>query len=519
MRTGYAPRGGKSRVAPRGRPRFITHGWYLCNRRSIGNAQSAIAVLAFCLYADPVLAAPPPIQIPTEEQLQPGEEAAPGAGPFGFLSGIGRTNFLLGNMWGLRPWLSQYGLSFALQETSEVLGNVTGGSRTGFEYDGLTQMALALDTQRAFDWYGGTFLASALQIHGRNLSADNLQTLQTASGIEADRATRLWELWYDQKFLEENRLDVKIGQQSLDQEFIVSQNALYLINTMFGWPMVTSADLPGGGPAYPLSALGARARARPVDPLTFLVGAYSGSPAPKGTGDPQVLNPSGLSFPLNQGVLVFSEMQYQYPSLGSMLYAEQEEPLGRTYKLGFWYDSENFDDLLHDQANLSLANPASSGIPRTHRGDWGVYGVADQLIWVDPKEADRTINLFFRALGAPQSDRNLITFSLNAGMTFHEPFLHRDDDTFALGMGYAKVSADAAQLDRDIAFFTGTPFPVRGGETFIEATYQYQAAPWWQLQPDMQYVFNPGAGVLNQNGNGQRVKNELVLGIRTNILF
>ena len=52
----------------------------------------------------------------------------------------------------------------------------------------------------------------------------------------------------------------KIGQQSLDQEFIVSQNALLFVNTMFGWPMVPSADLPGGGPAYPLSALGVRLR-------------------------------------------------------------------------------------------------------------------------------------------------------------------------------------------------------------------------------------------------------------------
>ena len=47
---------------------------------------------------------------------------------------------------------------------------------------------------------------------------------------------------------------------------------------MFGWPMLPSADLPGGGPAYPLSALGVRLKARPIDPLTFLVGVFNGSP-------------------------------------------------------------------------------------------------------------------------------------------------------------------------------------------------------------------------------------------------
>src|SRR5271163_3088549 len=238
------------------------------------------AFVAGCLWSGSAAAAPPPISIPVEpDSFQSSQPGAFTAAPFGFLSGISRSNYLLGDMWGLRTLLSQYGMSFALQETSEVLGNATGGDRRGFEYDGLTQMVLQLDTQRAFGWYGGTFNASALQIHGRSLSADNLGTLQTSSGIEADRATRLWELWYDQKFLDEDRLDLKVGQQSLDQEFMVSQNANLFVNTMFGWPMLPSADLPGGGPAYPLSAPGVRLRAKPTDSLTFLTGVFSGSPA------------------------------------------------------------------------------------------------------------------------------------------------------------------------------------------------------------------------------------------------
>jgi porin len=143
----------------------------------------------------------------------------------------------------------------------------------------------------------------------------------------------------------------------------------------------------------------------------------------------------------------------------------------------------------------------------------------DQLIWVDPSETDRTISLFGRIMGAPQADRNLITFSMNAGLTFHEPFLHRDDDTFGIGMGYTRVSRSAAALDAATAAFTGAFVPTRGGETYVEITYQYQATPWWQLQPDIQYVFNPGGGIANPNAPTQRVGNELVLGLRTNILF
>ncbi len=249
-----------------------------------------LGIAASCISAwlsvGPAAAAPPPLLVPGEiEALQPNPaEGGAGEGPFGFLTGISKSGNLLGDMWGLRPLLGKYGISLAVSETSEVLGNVTGGLHQGFEYDGLTQMAVQLDTQQAFGWYGGTFRASALQIHGRNLSADNLLTLQTASGIEADPGARLWELWYQQKFLEEDRADVKIGQMSLDQEFIVSQNALVFVNTMFGWPLVPSDDLPGGGPAYPLSALGVRLRARPTDSLTALLAVTNGNPRAQQSG-------------------------------------------------------------------------------------------------------------------------------------------------------------------------------------------------------------------------------------------
>jgi len=426
---------------------------------------------------------------------------------------------MLGEMWGLRPWLSQYGVTLTVQETSESLGNVTGGVHRGFDYDGLTTATLQLDTERAFGWHGGTANISGLQIHGRNLSAENLSTLQTASGIEANRATRLWEVWYQQKFLEDDRFDIKIGQQSLDQEFMVSQNALYFVNTMFGWPMLPSADMPGGGPAYPLSALGFRLRAHPTESLTFLAGVFNGSPSPDDSGDPQKRNRAGVSFPMKDGPLLIAEMQYAYPSLNTLVQADETEPLARLYKLGLWYDGKRFDDQRIDENGLSLADPGSSGVPRSHRGNHAFYAVADQMVWRDYEEPDRTVNVFLRAMGTPDEDRNLIDLSLNAGLTVHEPFLHRDDDTFGIGVGFAKVGGHAAALDKDTGAFGGAYNPIRHSETFVEVTYQYQVTPWWQLQPDVQYVFNPGGGIVNPNSPDQRVGDELVTGVRTNILF
>ena len=461
-------------------------------------------------------AAPPPISIPAA----PDENQPTASGLFGFLDGINRSSALLGDMWGLRTALSRRGISLAIQETSEYLGNTSGGTRRGFEYDGLTQVLAQLDTQRAYGHYGGLLNVSVLNVHGKNLSTDNLQTLQTASGIEAQRSTRLWELWYDQKFLDEDRLDVKIGQQSLDQEFMVSTNALYFVNTMFGWPMLPSANMPAGGPAYPLSALGARISARPVNGVNLLAGVFNGSPVKNDNGtDPQLQNRHGTSFPWGDGRLYIAEMQFSYPALGSMVEPGQTQPLGWTYRIGAWYNTKSLADMRTDQNGLSLVDPASNGIRLQHRGNHAVYAVADKLIWRDASDPNRTAAIFGRVMGTPLTDRNLISFSMNAGLVLHSPFRTRPADTFGIGMGYARVSNQVTQLDRDTVSLTGSPSPIRTGETFVELTYQYQLKPWIQLQPDIQYVVRPGAGVPSQDDPSQRIKNEFIIGLRTNISF
>jgi porin len=481
---------------------------------------AAAAVGLVTASGGPSLAAPPPLSVPiTSEDTNPDGTRVSTT----FLSDLQRSDFLLGDLFGLRSSLSPYGISIAIQETSEVIGNVTGGIRRGADYDGLTQAILQLDTQRAFGWYGGLFNVSALQVHGRNLSADNLASLQTSSGIEADRATRLWELWYDQKFLDEDRLDIKIGQQSLDQEFIVNPNGAYFVNTMFGWPVVPSYDLPGGGPAYPLSAPTIRVRYRPVNSLALLVAVSSGSPASTNEGDSQQANASGTSFPFNRGPLVFVELQYSYPSLGGMAYPGEGAPLGHTYRLGAWFDNERFDDQRLGTDGLSLASPASNGISIPHHGDYSFYAVADQMVWRQQTNPNRSVSVFGRAMGTPQGDINLVDYSFNGGVVYHFPFAGRPDDTAGFGFGYAHVSTAAQAYDRAAAAYnaaapSGAYFPIRSSETFVEATYQYQVYPWWQLQPDAQYIFRPGGGAVSQI-TGQRIKNELVLGLRTNVLF
>ena len=236
---------------------------------SVGVAQAQAPVLGPAERQSPT---PGPVGGPAVAQ-------GPSPGEPGFTTQLFSSSraTLLGDMFGLRTVLGNYGISLGVLETSEVFGNASGGVRRQAAYDGLTTMTLGIDTQRAFGWDGGSISLSALQIHGRNLSADSLLTLQTASGIEATPATRLWEAWYQQAFLH-GAADIKIGQQSLDQEFIGSLYAGTFLNTMMGWPVVPSYDLYAGGPAYPLSSLGVRLRAR-SGAWTVLGGVFDDNPS------------------------------------------------------------------------------------------------------------------------------------------------------------------------------------------------------------------------------------------------
>ncbi|MEM5446076.1 carbohydrate porin [Paraburkholderia guartelaensis] len=438
--------------------------------------------------------------------------AGAAAAPTGFWE---RSN-LLGDMGGLRTLLGDHGITFNAQETSELYGNFSGGISKGASYNGATQFGLSVDTDKALGLKGGTFFVDALQIHGHGITAARLNALQAVSGVEAEASTRLWELWYQQAI--GDKFDVRIGQQSLDQEFIISQYGSTFANATFGWPVLAATDMPAGGPAYPLSSLGVRLRFKPSDSMTILGGIFDGNPAP-GNGDPQQLNASGTRFNLHNGVMMIGEVQYainQPPAGGSG--SAQPGGLPGTYKLGFWYNNNHFADQHLDTNGISLASPASNGVPATHRGNFSIYAVADQMVWRPSADSPQSVGVFTRVMGAP-GDRNLLDFNINGGVVLKAPFKGRDSDSVGLAVSYANVSSSASALDRDIATLKTPGYPVRSAETVIEATYQYRVAPWWLLQGELQYIFHPGGGIPDPNNSGARIGNEAVAGLRTVVTF
>jgi porin len=465
---------------------------------------------------------PPDLSLPqlAEPQFRADAATAPSAaaatGPWSFVDLKGPN--LLGDMWGLRPALANYGVTLTILENVETFGNLSGGVKQGFEADGLTTVTLQMDTEKAFGLKGGTLNVSGLQYWGGNLTANNLLVLQTLTDIEAPVGVRLWELWYQQKF--SDKFDIKVGEQSLDQEFTISPTAnTFFINGVSGWPALPTINLPGGGPVYPLAGLGVRARAQLTDNITLLAGVFNGSPIPWDWPNSPTSNPHGVSFPLGTGTLAIAELQYAYGSSASGK-ANAEGPMPGVYKIGAWYDSYKFDDQQTDAMGLPLASPLSNGTPLTHHGDFSLYGVADQMIWRSKDNSNRSLNVFVRPMFTPYQDRNLVNASINAGFALRAPLPTRDNDVFGVEMGTAWASSGASGFDRQMQFFQPSVYtPIRSSETFVEASYQFQVLPSWVVQPNVQYFVNPGLGIANPDDPAQRIKNEIVVGLRTNVNF
>ncbi|MGB8898767.1 MAG: carbohydrate porin [Methylocella sp.] len=302
--------------------------------------------------------------------------------------------------------------------------NPIGGVKQGAAYEGLLYMVLDADLAKIAGLDGLSFRVNAYQIHGRQLSASNIFDLAIVDSIEARPATRLFELWVEQKFGDLALL--RVGQLAADNQFFISEfgNTLY-INSTFGWPTIFEEDLPSTGPNYPLATPGVRLKVTPNDRLALLAGLYDGDPAGAGfTGTEQIKDPAGLNFRLRDPPLLMAEAQYKY---------NQDKTAGGlagTIKLGGWYHFGKFDDEFFDVDGKSLADPSSSGVARTHSGNYGIYGVIDQMLWRRPgDDPKKGVGAFARATFSP-SDRNLIDLYAEAGVNFMGLWDKRPDDNF-----------------------------------------------------------------------------------------
>ena|SRR5689334_9218123 len=404
------------------------------------------------------------------------------------------------------------GVKFAITYIGEVIGNPTGGQKQSAVYEDRINFAIDVDLQKLVGLRNLTFHANVFQIDGGGLSRGDLLNYMVASGIEALPTTRLYEIWFEQKWAD--KFALRAGQLAADTEFMTAKYTDVFTNASLGWPAGLSVNMPSGGPSPPLATMGARLRADLSDNFSLIGAVFDGNAAGPGPDDPQLRDRYGVNFRVNDPPLVLGEAQFLWN-------AKKGDPgLAGKFKVGGWRHFGDFSDERLSISGLSLANPASGGMPAMLFGDFGVYSVFEQKLYRVGRDYDRGIGIFLRSSYSPP-DRNIIAFYADGGVEFIGLSDQRPKDKFGLAAAYAQVSPWARALDFDFRQLAGPSWPVRSFESLFTAVYQYEIRDGWTLQPNFQYIIHPGGGATNplQPGAGRALGNAAVFGLRTVVKF
>src|SRR3569833_4110754 len=97
------------------------------------------------------------------------------------------------------PW-EKNGVKFAITYIGEVLGNSSGGLKRGSIYEDRINFAADIDFEKLTGLKQLTFHANVFQIDGGGLSRGALYNFMVVSGIEAIPTSRLYEMWFEQKW-------------------------------------------------------------------------------------------------------------------------------------------------------------------------------------------------------------------------------------------------------------------------------------------------------------------------------
>jgi porin len=398
---------------------------------------------------------------------------------------------MTGNWGGFRKTLENDGVKFTPVLYGEVFGNPSGGVRHGLIFDGLLDLNLDLDLDKMSDgtWSDTIVHADADYIYGSSLSENFVGDFSNTSNVAGYNTLRLQNLWIQKQFWQK-RIAIKAGNISVDgpnEFFQSSSGSLFLSGTFGAFPFI-AVNVPNA-PIYPVASPGVQIQFLPTSACYIQAGVFGMDT----NSDPTTNNQNGTRFALTSrsGMLIMSEAGYLLNQ------SPNDRGLTGTYRLGSFVHTMNYNNW-----GSQAANNLGTGTLQSSGTKYGVYAVMDQQIFANAD--DQAISLFVRTGGAP-SNVNLVDWYVEGGFNFNGFIPGRKNDVAGIAMGRSHVSDNFSdsQVLQGNAPYTA--------ETVFEATYKVQMAPWWTIQPDLQYIVTPGGE--------EGVHNATVLGLHSTVAF
>lgn len=336
----------------------------------------------------------------------------------------------------------------------DVWRNLDGGIERGGAYLDSLDLTLSWDGERALGLTGFSAQALLLWNNGGSISRKTGDSF-LLSNIETVEALRLYEAWVQYAPADPDR-SVKLGLYDLNTEFDAIETGASFLNSTFG----TGVDLAQSGVAgpsvFPLTSLAVRGRWRFDGKWQVQAALLDGVP-----GDPGDPRRTAVKLSSKDGALGVVEVEHDRG--------------GRRWVVGHWRYSARFDE---------LAATLPDGSPRRSRGNAGVYAFVESPVAAlsgGLREATALLRL-----GRADPRFNEFRDTVHLSVAWSGGLLGREDERAGFGVARAWRGADS----RAAAAAVGQP--LLRHETVMELTWRLPVTRRLTLQPDLQYIMQPG---------------------------
>ena len=353
---------------------------------------------------------------------------------------------------------------------------VSGGRSRGGELLWNVDLQLVLDEGAL--WSGGKAFFYVLG-NGGDDPTRRVGDFQVVNNIAAPSTWKLFEAWIEQGFAGGSAA-VLAGLYDLNSEFDVLGSAQLFINSSFGIGPDFSQTYLNGPSIFPVTSLATRVKLRPAPGFRIQAAVFDGV-----AGDPD--DPYGTEVILDpdNGLLLAGEVAwYGGPSPapgrggGDFHTGEVGRGLEPAYEskvaLGLWGYTRDFP-----------RHETGSGDPSESTGkSFGGYALAEARMFA---EAGGRQGLWgFLRAGVASADVNQVGSYVGGGVSYLGPIPGRDRDEVGLGIAAARNG------DRFVRSARSRGTPVERWEVAVELTYRVALPGGASLQPDLQWIVNPG---------------------------
>ena len=419
-----------------------------------------------------------------------------------------------GDWWGTRTWMAEdLGIEFALNYTTNLAGNPSGGIRQGFTYTDNIGFGVRFDLEKLIGWSGATFTVSGLDRNGTSLSQEYIGNQFTVQQVYGGQTAIFYGLYLEQMFWDE-KAQLKVGRFATGDDFASSPLYwLYMNNGIDGNPQALPVN--GQFSAFPWAVWAARLKINPSPEWNALFGIYQVSDR---TFVPYY-HGLNMAFEENDGVMIISQLGWTpeffkrrvpsavesggqnsiAPSRGRVKFAS-DTPGGDTpanmkgYPGHYWFG-----------AYYSTWEYAQFGTDNRAANAYGFYWHADQMVYQESPGSNQGLTLWTAFVLSPQDNIARIPFQWNAGTVYQGLLPGRDNDMAVFGLAWGNFSNDYSNSGNA---YEGLPTTY---ECALEWGYRIQFNKFLYIQPDIQYIIRPG-------GTGG-IPNAFVLGAQIGITF